>query len=49
MENAVDKGKLFGALLTNLSEAFDCLPREMIIARVNGDGFNLPALKLIHS
>ena len=49
MENAVDKGKLFGALLTNLSKAFDCLPREMIIARVNGDGFNLPALKLIDS
>ena len=49
MEDAVDKGKVFGALLTNLSKAFDCLPREMIITRVNGDGFNLPALKLIHS
>ena len=28
-KNAVDKGKVFGALLTDLSKAFDCLPHEL--------------------
>ena len=49
MENAVDKVKVFGALLTDLSKAFDCLPHEFIIAKLNAYGFNLPALKLMHS
>ena len=48
-KNAVDKGKVFGALLTDLSKAFDCLPHELIIAKLNACGFNLPALKLMHS
>ena len=48
-KNAVDKGKVFGALLTDLSKAFDCLPHELIIAELNAYGFNLPALKLMHS
>ena len=48
-KNAVDKGKVFGALLTDLSKAFDCLPHELIIAKLNAYGFNLPALKLMHS
>ena len=34
-KNAVDKGKVFGALLTNLSKAFDCLTHELIIAKLN--------------
>ena len=48
-KNAADKGKVFGALLTDLSKAFDCLPHEFIIAKLNAYGFNLPALKLMHS
>ena len=48
-KNAVDKGKVFGALLSDLSKAFDCLPHELIIAKLNAYGFNLPALKLMHS
>ena len=48
-KNAVDKGKVFGALLTDLSKAFDCLPHELIIAKLNAYGFNLPVLKLMHS
>ena len=45
-KNAVDKGKVFGALLTDLSKAFDCLPHELTIAKLNAYGFNLPALEL---
>ena len=48
-KNAVDKGKAFGALLTDLSKAFDCLPHELIIVKLNAYGFKLPALKLMHS
>ena len=48
-KNAVDKEKVFGALLTDLSKAFDCLPHELIIAKLNAYGFNLTALKLMHS
>ena len=46
-KNAVDKGKVFGALLTDLSKAFDCLPHELIITKLNTYGFNFPALKLM--
>ena len=47
-KTAVDKGKVFGALLTNLSKAFDCLNQELHIAKLNAYGFTLPALKLVH-
>ena len=43
------KGSCFGALLADLSKAFDCLPHEFIIAKLNGYGFNLPSLILMHS
>ena len=43
-KRSVDSGKTFGALLTDLSKAFDCLDHELLIAC----GFSLPALRLIH-
>ena len=39
----VDKGKVFGWLLTDLSKTFDSLNHELPIAKLNPDGFNLPA------
>ena len=48
-KNPVHKGKCFGALLTDLSKAFDCLSHELLIAKLRVYGFDLPALKLIQS
>ena len=48
-KNAIDQEKVFDALLTDLSKAFDYLRHELIIAKLNAYGFNLPALKLMHS
>ena len=48
-KNAVDKGKVFSVLLTDLSKTIDSLPHELIITKLNGHGFKLPALKLTYS
>ena len=47
-KRSVDRGKAFGALLTDLSKAFDCLDNELLMAKRNAYGFGLLALRLIH-
>ena len=46
-KRSVDKGKVFGALLTDLSKTFDCLDHELLTVAC-ACGFSLPALQLIN-
>ena len=49
METSVDNGGAFSALFTDLSKAFDCLSRELLIAKLDAYGFDKNALKLVNS
>ena len=46
-KSATDKGDSFGALLTDLSNAFVCLQYELLLAMLQAHGFRMAALKLI--
>ena len=39
---------MFGALLTNLSKAFDCQLHDITSAKLNAYGFDMKTLKFIY-
>ena len=48
-KKAIDSGKLAGALLTDLSKAFDCLNHGLLIAKLEAYGFDKDALAILLS
>ena len=48
-KKSAEDGNEFGALLTNLSKAFDCIDHKLMIAKLFCYGFLPSALHLIHS
>ena len=47
--NALDRHDIAGALLTDLSKAFDCLNHDLMIAKLNAYGFDHNSLTYIYS
>ena len=48
LKKIVDYGGVFGALLTDLFEDFDCIWHDFIIAKLEAYGFQIEALKLVY-
>ena len=48
-KTVVDNEKSFGAVITDLPKAFDCLSHDLLLANLNAYGFSLPALRLMQS
>ena len=46
-KKAVDSNKVFEAVLTDLSKAFDCIYHDLLIAKLKAYGLSLPLLRLI--
>ena len=49
IKNVLDKGGIGGALLTDLSKAFDCIQHDLLIAKLHAYGFNMKSLKLLNN
>ena len=48
-QKCLDKSGVIGTLLMDLSKAYDCLPHDLIIAKLDAYGFDTNSLKLILS
>ena len=46
---ASDKKEVCGAILTDLSKAFDCISHDLLLAKLNDYGFDKSALNVIHN
>ena len=47
LKESSDKGKEFGAFFTDLSKAFDCIYRKLLITKLSWYGVTPISLKLI--
>ena len=48
-KKALDERKYAGAILTDLSKAFDCLNHDLLVAKLRAYGFEYNSLKFIYS
>ena len=48
LEKAVDMGLHTDIMLTDLSEVFDCISHDLLIAKLNAYGFTNKAMEIIN-
>lgn len=48
-KKGLDENYVVGSVLMDLSKAFDCIPHDLLIAKLNAYGFEKSALKYIYS
>ena len=46
-KRATDNNEAFGALLTDLSKAFDCLSDDLLIAKLHAHGLKIDSLNIL--
>ena len=49
IKKSLDQRGGYAALLKDLSEAFDCLPHDLMIAKLHAYRFEKASLRLMHS
>jgi len=49
LKRHLDKKDMFGMILTDLSKAFDCIPHDLLLAKLNAFGLDMNSLKIISS
>ena len=48
-KKCLDTSGIAGTILMDLSKAYDCIPHDLLIAKLEAYGFKKNALKLVYS
>ena len=49
LRNKLDNNNVAVAVLTDLSKAFDCIPHDLLVAKLDAHGFNKDTVACIYS